>query len=143
MGRLAEKAAAQVELIHTLDAVLQEGGQAVVTASAPPAELKGLMPGLQSRLVAGLVLPLSPPGAGARLAILRQLARLRDIALSDSAAQLLADGLVGTTPELLGALLQLHVPASEEGKPIDAAAVRGYLASRNGRESRESRRSPR
>ena len=64
VGRLAEKAAAQVELIHTLDAVLQEGGQVVVTASAPPAELKDLMPGLQSRLVGGLVLPLLPPGPG-------------------------------------------------------------------------------
>ena len=126
VGRLAEKAAAQVELIHTLDAVLQEGGQVVVTASAPPAELKDLMPGLQSRLVGGLVLPLLPPGPGARLAILRQLAALREIALSDSAAQLLADGLSGTAPELLGALLQLHVPAHADGMPIDAAAVRSY-----------------
>ncbi len=131
VGRLAEKPAAQVELIHTLDAVLQEGGQVVVTASIPPAELKGLMPGLQSRLVAGLVLPLSPPGAGARLAILRQLAALRDVALSDSAAQLLADGLRGTVPELLGALLTLYVPADISGKPIDAAAVRAFLAGRN------------
>ena len=132
VGRLAEKAAAQVELIHTLDAVLQEGGQVVVTASAPPAELKDLMPGLQSRLVGGLVLPLLPPGPGARLAILRQLAALREIALSDSAAQLLADGLSGTAPELLGALLQLHVPAHADGMPIDAAAVRSYLVGRNG-----------
>ena len=41
---------------------------------APPAELRGLMPGLQSRLSAGLAVPLSPPGPAARLAILRQLA---------------------------------------------------------------------
>ena len=33
-GRLADKPAAQIELIHTLDAVLRDGGQVVVTALA-------------------------------------------------------------------------------------------------------------
>ena len=36
-GRLADKPAAQVELIHTLDAVMRRGGQVVVTASTAPA----------------------------------------------------------------------------------------------------------
>ena len=35
-------------------------------------------------------------------------------------------------PELLGALVQLDVPARMDGKPIDAEAVRDYLAGRNG-----------
>ena len=132
VGRLTERPAAQVELIHTLDAILREGGQVVVTASAPPAELRGLMPALQSRLLAGLAVPLSPPGATARLAILRRLASLREIDLTDPVAQALAEGLDGTVPELLGALVQLDVPARMDGKPIDGDAVRDYLAGRHG-----------
>jgi chromosomal replication initiator protein len=129
---LAERPAAQIELIHTLDAVLREGGQVVVTALAPPAELRGLMPGLQGRLLAGLSVPLSAPGAGARLAILRRLASLREIELAEPVAQALAEGLNGTVPDLLSALIQLDVPARMDGKPIDSAAVRDYLAARNG-----------
>ena len=60
-GRLADKPAAQAELIHTLDAILRKGGQVVVTASAPPTELRGLLPALQGRLSAGLAVPLSAP----------------------------------------------------------------------------------
>ena len=77
-------------------------------------------------------MPLSPPGATARLAILRQLASLREIDLAEPVAQALAEGLDGTVPELLGALVQLDVPARMDGKPIDAEAVRDYLAGRNG-----------
>jgi chromosomal replication initiator protein len=132
VGRLAEKPAAQIELIGTLDAILRAGGQIVVTASIAPAELRNLMPALQSRLLAGLAVPLSPPGAGARLAILRQLAELREIDLAEPVAQVLADGLSSTVPELLGALVQLDVPARMDGKMIDAEAVRRYLAKRRG-----------
>lgn len=132
VGRLADKPAAQAELIHTLDAILREGGQIVVTALVPPAELSKLMPALRSRLLAGLTVPLSPPSSSARLAILQQLAAMRDIDLAEPVAQALADGLSGTAPELLGALVQLEVPARMDGRQIDAVAVRRYLADRNG-----------
>ncbi len=131
-GRLADKPAAQAELIHTLDAILRKGGQVVVTASAPPTELRGLLPALQGRLSAGLAVPLSAPGAAARRNILRKLATLRDIHLSEPVVQALAEGLKGTVPELLGALVQLDVPARMDNKPIDAEAVREYLAGRKG-----------
>ena len=132
VGRLADKPAAQVELIHTIDAVMQEGGQVVVTAAVPPGELRDLAPALQSRLLAGLAVALSPPGAAARLAVVRQLAALREIELAEPVAQALAEGLGGTVPELLGALVQLDVPARLDGKSIDAEAVQLYLAKRNG-----------
>ncbi|MBU4398624.1 MAG: ATP-binding protein, partial [Planctomycetes bacterium] len=74
LGRLvtrrSEKLNTQEELVHTLDALLAEGRWAVVTASAAPTELPGLLPALQSRLCGGLAVPLSPPGPEARLALL-------------------------------------------------------------------------
>ena len=64
VGRLADKPAAQVELIHTIDAVMQEGGQVVVTAAVSPGELRNLMPALQSRLLAGLAVALCATRSG-------------------------------------------------------------------------------
>ena len=74
LGRLADKPAAQTELIHTLDALLAADSRVVVTAAAAPTQLNGIVPALQSRLLGGLVVPLSPPGRDTRLAILRRLA---------------------------------------------------------------------
>ena len=100
----------------------------VVTASAAPAELPGLLPMLQSRLAAGLTIPLAPPGPAARLAVLRQLAALRNVQLPEPVAQVLAEGLSGTVPQLAGALTQLAAPARFGAEPIDLHSARQYLA---------------
>ena len=62
--RKAGKLNAQEELIHALDALVAEDRWVVVTASVPPAALPGVLPALQSRLTAGLTIPLAPPGVG-------------------------------------------------------------------------------
>jgi chromosomal replication initiator protein len=131
IGELTSKPAAQEELICTLDAIIHRGGQIIVTAPAAPQEIAGLAPALQSRLTAGLCLPLAPPGPDARRAILERWSTLREIDLADSIVKLLAEGLAGTVPELLGAMLQLEVPAREAGRSIDALHVREYLSRRD------------
>ena len=137
LGQLATrrsgKLSAQEELIHTLDALLAEERWAIVTASASPAELPGLLPALQSRLAAGLTIPLAPPGPEARLTVLRQLAGLREIELPESVARVLAEGLGGTVPELAGALMQLAMPADFGADPIDLHTAKQYLVERNHR----------
>jgi chromosomal replication initiator protein len=131
VGNLAAKPAAQEELIRMLDAILQQGGQVVVTASSAPREIAGFPPGLQSRLSAGLCVPLALPGPDTRLAILQRWSNLREVEISDSILKLLAEGLAGTVPELLGAMLQLEVPAREQGRPIKARQVRDFLSRRD------------
>jgi chromosomal replication initiator protein len=131
IGELATKPAAQEELICTLDAIIHRGGQVVATASAAPQEIAGLSPALQSRLASGLSLPLAPPGRDTRLAILERWTELQDFEMADSILKLLAEGLAGTVPELLGAMLQLEVPAREAGRSIDARHVREYLSQRD------------
>lgn len=131
LARLADKRAAQVEFIHTLDALLAADSRVVVTASAAPTQLEGIVPALQSRLLGGLVVPLSHPGRDTRLAILRRLAQLRAIRLDDAAAELLADGMDATVPLLFGALVQLDGRAHVNGGQIDAALVQAYLNRRN------------
>lgn len=132
LGHLVGKRAAQQELIFTLDALSDVGGRVVLTASGPPSELAGIMPGLRGRLAAGLAVPLVRPGREARLTILRRLAESRGVALSDAAAGLLADALRVTAPELFGALVELDFSAGMDGRGIDISSARRYLAKRNG-----------
>ena len=130
--RKSGKLNAQEELIHTLDALVAENRWVVVTASAAPAALPGILPALQSRLMAGLVIPLAPPGVEARLAILEQLAAVRNIPLPEPVARVLAEGLVGTAPELAGLLMQLAMSAKMETSPLDVETARRFVAKRNG-----------
>ncbi len=131
LSELAAKPAAQEELIYTLDAILQHGGQVLATAASAPQEIGGFAPALQSRLAAGLCLPLAPPGPDTRRAILERWSALREFQLADSILKLLAEGLAGTVPELLGAMLQLEVPARQAGRSVDARHVREFLSRRD------------
>jgi chromosomal replication initiator protein len=130
--RKSGKLNAQEELIHTLDALVAEQRWVVVTTSVPPVALPGILPALRSRLTAGLTVPLSPPDVEARLAILEQLAAIRDIPLPESVARVLAEGLVATAPELAGSLLQLTAAECDED-PFDLEAARRYVAQRSGK----------
>jgi chromosomal replication initiator protein len=131
--RKSGKLNAQEELIHTLDALVAEDRWMIVTASVSPAALPGILPALQSRLMAGLLVPLSPPGIAARLAILEQMAAIRDIPLPEAVARVLAEGLAATAPELAGSLLQLAAPAKLQKDAFDLEAARRYVAKRNGK----------
>jgi chromosomal replication initiator protein len=132
LDQLAGKRATQRELTTTLDRLHQSGGRAVLTTSRAPAELPGIAPSLQTRLVAGLAVPLASPGRDARLIILRRLAKLRHVKLSDQAAGALRDGLSGTVPELLAALGRLETSARADSGLIDLEAARRYLGERHG-----------
>jgi chromosomal replication initiator protein len=132
--RKSGKLSAQEELVHTLDALVSHEGWVIVTASSAPCELPGILPALQSRLAAGLTVPLVPPGPDARAAILRQLAEFRKVDLPPSAVRSLADGIRGTAPDLAGALAQLELPIRLEGGQIDDEMVEEYLGGRHEKE---------
>jgi len=134
LGYLAGKETAQRELTYTLDALADTGGRLVLTARLAPHRLTGMVPGLLSRLRAGLAEPGARPGRAARLISLQRLANLRRIKLPGAAARLLAERLNTTVSGLLAALLQLEMAARVDGNEIDTDAVRQYLAERNGLE---------
>ncbi len=127
---LAGRSAAEVELIHTLDALLDRGSQIVLTASAPPARLHPLHPTLASRLGAGLVVTLSPPGVEVRTVLLRHLARCRHVELSEPVARVLAEGVQGSVSELYGAFAELESRVRLDGGEIDAESARHYIRRR-------------
>jgi chromosomal replication initiator protein len=133
VGHLAGRLTAQRELVATLDVLAEEGADVLVTASAAPGQLRGLIAPVVSRLTGGLTVPLVRPGPQARLEIVRRLAESRSIKLEEPLASALADGLEGTVPELYGALLQLALSAQLDGTGIDAEHVKRCLAGRTGR----------
>ena len=128
---LAGKPAVQEELINTFDPLLAAGRQIVLTASVAPMQLPGIMPALQSRLLGGLIVLLSPPTFNTRVAILARLAELRNLEFGKAALRVLAKGLSGSASELDGALAGLAVRARISGGVISKEDVQRYLAVEN------------
>jgi chromosomal replication initiator protein len=126
---LANKPAAQQELISTLDALIRRGSLVLVSMRRQPAEVRGLLPGLVSRLSAGLIVPLSLPEAAARRAMIEQLSRQLEIPLPREVVQRLADSPKGKRPafatpvQLRHAVLQLAHLAQVNASNIDVQLV--------------------
>ena len=132
----ADRPAAQTELLHALDELESRDAPVVITSRLPPAEMHQLPAALRSRLTGGLEVPLSPPGAEARIVILERLAAERGIKLAPGAAQLLATGLYATVTELRGVLIELEMesPHPQGTHPvISTERVRRFLAARRAR----------
>lgn len=93
LDALANRPGAQQELLAACDAIEQRQAQIVVTARAAPFELADLLPALVGRLVAGLLVPVAPPGSAARQSLLKELATQRRIPSSSEVAEQLAQRL--------------------------------------------------
>jgi chromosomal replication initiator protein len=132
IAQLSGKRAALLELLHTMDAVQRQQGQVVLTSRLSPDRLPGMPTALAARLVGGLVLQLMPPSAAVRLALVERFADARRVAIPPAAARSLTDGLVGTAPELFGALTELSLQCNLDGDPITPERVRAFLADRRG-----------
>ena len=123
---------AQGEVARMLDAVIDRGGQVVVTLGVSPDEAK-LQAALTTRLQAGLVLPLGLPELAVRLSLLGEAASLLGLTFEPDALQLLADSVHGTVPQLYDILRQFASDDNGEEGPKSAARstarVRQVLAS--------------
>ncbi len=133
LGQLATKSAAQIELLHTLDALADRDSQVVITSKLALDQFTTLLPGLESRLAAGLVMAINFPGPETRRALVTKLALERGTKISSAAARALADGLATSVSELFGALIQLEAAAELDHEEIDLARVHHYLAQNGGR----------
>ena len=128
---LAGKAAAQIELLYTLDELNDRGALAMLTSRLWPHELTNFLPELQSRLEAGLSVPLVLPESEARHLILGNLCYARQLALSEHSLRQLARSLPLSAPELAGVLVNLQHVARTVGQALDDNLVQTYLAQRS------------
>jgi chromosomal replication initiator protein len=131
LGQLSNKTAAQLELVRALDTLAEKQAQVVVTARLAPAQLSSLHPSLVSRLAAGLCVPLTAPGAEARVALLQRLAAERRLTITAEAVQILAAALPVTVPELSGTLVSLETEAHHDRGSIDGDRAREFIARRD------------
>jgi chromosomal replication initiator protein len=123
---LASKPGTQREFLQTLDALVADGRQVVVTMDCHPRLSDDLLPELTDRLLGGGVWGLLPPDDDTRLRVLRAKATGTP-AIPDAVLKLVAKGLRGNVRELEGAVNTLRHYARVTGKPVDAALAREAL----------------
>jgi chromosomal replication initiator protein len=91
LHRLADKPAAQHELLHLMDAHLRRGCLLALTLPVHPLEADELSEGLRSRLSGGLVVPLAIPERATRRALVEHYAAQQGVRVTPEAAEALAD----------------------------------------------------
>ncbi|MCA1685034.1 MAG: hypothetical protein LC745_03435 [Planctomycetia bacterium] len=111
---------ALAELTHTLDALTDAGAGVAVSARVGPGQWKGWPPRLISRLVGGLAVRVEPPGLSSRRRYLLDRARVRGVALSADAVDVLAESADGYRT-LDGWLSRLALTARVERRAVDRA----------------------
>jgi chromosomal replication initiator protein len=125
---LATKRATQEEFLHTLDALLADGRQVVVTCDCHPRLEDRFLPELTDRLLGGAVWSLAPPDRDTRLAILRaKSARKGGTPLPEEVLRFLAEQLRGNVRELEGAVHSVEHYSRVAGRKPDLALVREAL----------------
>ncbi len=131
--QMQRKPAAQSELARAVDDLLQRGAAVLITDNTPPSVDQSLQPGLRSRLLSGLTVPLAAPGASARRLLLHRLAAMHDVRFSEDAIELLAGGTFDngaqqlTVPRLNHAVIQLGHGEDAEDQQVDVDRVRQFL----------------
>ena len=118
---IAGKKSSQEELIETIDAITQNGGQVLLACDLPPRQCEFLQQQLQSRFLAGLVARMEPPGMETRLAILEREAIRHGIQVPEPVLHYIADSIRSSVRELLGALTRLFAEVDLFGSTIDLA----------------------
>jgi chromosomal replication initiator protein len=121
------------ELRHTLDAIEENHGLLIVTSLRPTDTLFNLPADIRGRLASGLSLQLAPPGAAARVRIIRYASTALGRDLSNEAASKLAEGVADSATQLFGALFDLWSTPGPSGAD-DADRAAQVLAARAGRQ---------
>jgi chromosomal replication initiator protein len=108
----------QEELLHLFDAYTSAGRPVAFTADRLPRALRGMNETLRTRIEAGLVVELEPPGAETRLAYLRRRAVQEGVVLGEAEARWLAERLRGPLRLAEGVLVRLAAYGGRSGRPL-------------------------
>ena len=124
---IAGKKSSQEELIETIDAIQQGGGQVLLACDLPPRQCEFLQQQLKSRFLAGLVARMEPPGMETRLSILEREAIRHGTQVPHEVLHYIADSIRTSVRELIGALTRLFAEVDLRGSSIDLALARRCL----------------
>ncbi len=113
------KAAAQEELLYTIDALLAEGKRLIFAADRAPQALDGVEPRLLSRLSMGLVADIQAADIELRRKILEsKLTRFAPLEVPDEVIEFLARTITRNVRELVGGLNKLIAYAQLTGQEV-------------------------
>ena len=115
---LAGRTATQEEFFHSLNALVTNGKQVVVTSEYLPQRIEKMDERLRSRLCGGLIVNLSLPGRETRIEILRARAQTMKLTLSDEVLKFLAANVRQDVRALVGTLNRLAAFSQLMGQPI-------------------------
>ena len=124
----AGKRATLVELLYTVNTLLEEGRQIVLAADRSPAELRPLGEELINRLQAGMACRVDPPDFATRLEITRRLARKCKLGLPEEVARFVASRLTASARQLAGAINRLQAISQALERPVTLPLAREALA---------------
>ncbi|MEQ8844853.1 MAG: chromosomal replication initiator protein DnaA [Phycisphaerales bacterium] len=121
---LAKRDRTQEEFFHTFNALYQTNRQIVLSSDAPPEDIPDLEDRLVSRFKWGLVSFVEAPDYETRIAIVRTKAKLRGLVLGEGVAEHIAACIDSNIRELEGAITNLQIRASVDGRPLNLELAR-------------------
>jgi len=124
----AGKRATLVEVLYTVNSLLESGRQLVLSADRAPGELEMLGPDLAARLQSGVVCRIEMPDMGVRRGILRKLAGEFNETLSDDLLAMVAERMTSNAWELSGALNRLSATRQALDQPLTVELAEQALA---------------
>lgn len=124
---LANKRGSMEEFLYTLDALVTDGRQVVLTTDCHPRLAEEFLPELVDRLLGGAAWGLLPPDDETRLDILRRKATGASPPVGEDVLKFLARNLKGNVRELEGAVNGIRHFAKVNGQAVTVGAAREAL----------------
>ena len=132
---IADKPGTQQEFFYTLNSLIDEHKQVVITCDTFPKEISGIEPRLTSRFGWGLTVAIEPPNLEMRVAILLQKAARTKNPIDESVAFFIAKHVRSNIRELEGALIRVEAYSRFHKQPISIElakeSLKDLLASQN------------
>ena len=125
---MSGKESIQEEFFHTLNAIVDDGRQVILSADKSPSDLDGVKERLRSRMGWGMVADIHPSNYELRLGILQS--RREDVVVNvpDDVLEFLARKITTNIRELEGALNRLVAHATLVGRTVSVEMAREVLA---------------
>lgn len=106
------------ELLYTLDALLREGRQIILSADRAPADLRELGAEVQTRILGGLVCDIQPLDLATRRQLLDRIVAQREVPLTSPMLDRIAERTPGDARKLAGVINRLWAIHQTSGQPI-------------------------
>jgi len=128
---IAGKEYIQEEFFHTFNSLYIAEKQIILTSDRKPEEIHPVEERLISRFMGGLTVDIQPPDFEMRVAILKQKAQEKKIALSEEVITFIAETVQSNARELEGILSQIIARAQAQGEKITLGSIKEFFGIRS------------